>query len=283
MDIAQRAIEQYGWGNYYPAVDERQAYCAAEIIKRFRPNLLISHPSLVDHERHVGGVFGENVYAALDATDRWLGTVLDAVREAGIEQETDIVLLSDHGQINIVRTLSPNVYLADTGYIRYNEKGELTQWQAYCKSAGASAHVYLKDPADDAVYRGVYELLCGMAKEGVYGFEKVYTTQEVSEKYGLRGEFSFVLETDGYTSFGEWLTRPAVRGYDLSDYRFGKGTHGHEPHKGPQPTLVAKGPSFKQGVVVPQGDILNHAPTFAAALGIELPFAQGKPVREILK
>ncbi len=283
MDIAERAIAQYGWENRYPAVDDRQAFCAAEIIKRFRPNLLISHPSGVDHERHVGGVFGKNVYNALDATDRWLGTVLDAVKEAGIEQETDIVLISDHGQINIVRTLSPNVYLADAGYICYDENGKVTQWQAYCKSAGASAHVYLANPEDEVLYNGVYTLLCDMAKEGVYGFERVYTTPEVKEKYGLCGDFSFVLETDGYTSFGEWLTRPAVRGYDLSDYRFGKGTHGHEPHKGPQPTFIAKGPSFKQGVVIPQGDILNHAPTFAAALGIRLPDAVGKPVWEILK
>ena len=121
-----------------------------------------------------------------------------------------------------------------------------------------------------------------MANEGIYGFEKVYTTEEVKEKYGLYGDFSFVLETDGYTSFGEWLTRPSVRPWDTSDYRFGHGTHGHEPHKGPQPTFVAKGPSFKAGAVVKEGSILNNAPTLAAALGLEMPEAEGRPVKEIL-
>ena len=122
-----------------------------------------------------------------------------------------------------------------------------------------------------------------MAEEGIYGFERVYTTEEVKEKYNLFGEFSFVLETDGYTSFGEWFTRPSVRPHDPSDYRFGHGTHGHEPCKGPQPPFVAKGPSFKSGVVIPNGSILDHAPTFAAVFGLEMPEAMGKPVYEILK
>ena len=121
-----------------------------------------------------------------------------------------------------------------------------------------------------------------MANEGIYGFEKVYTLSEVKDKYGLEGDFDFVLETDGYTSFGEHLTRPSVRGFDLSDYRFGRATHGHAPEKGPQPTFVAAGPSFKKGVVIKEGNILNHAPTLAAALGIKLHSSCGKAVKEIL-
>ena len=209
--------------------------------------------------------------------------ILDAVKEAGIEDTTDIVILSDHGHINITRTISPNVYLADKGYIKTNENGDVTSWDAYVKSSGASAHVYLKNPEDKKLYNDVYKMLTDMANEGVYGFERVYTTAEVKEKYNLSGDFSFVLASDGYTSFGEWTTRPSVRGFDTSDYRFGKSTHGHEPEKGPQPPFIAKGPSFKSGVGLKEGSILNHAPTFAAVLGLEMPEAMGKPVYEILK
>ena len=208
--------------------------------------------------------------------------ILGAVADAGIEDCTDIVLLSDHGQINITRTISPNVYLRDNGYITVGEDGYISSWRAYVKSAGASAHVYLKDKSDKGLYTEIYGLLTEMAREGVYGFERVFTEDEVKEKYGLFGDFSFVLETDGYTSFGEWTERPSVRGFDLSDYRFGKGTHGHEPNKGPQPTFIAKGKSFKNGVIIPRGSILNHAPTLAAALGAYLPEAEGKPLIEIL-
>lgn len=283
MDIIAEAVRRFGWENKHPEVEEFQAYCCAEIIKRYKPNLLLTHPSYVDDRRHAGGVFGEGVRHALRETDRWLGDLLRALSEAGIEDSTDIVLLSDHGQINISRSISPNVYLADAGLITLGEAGEVVEWQAYCKSAGASAHVYLSDPTDKALCDRVYELLSDMAKEGIYGFERVYTAEELRERYGLYGEFSFALETDGYTSFGEWTRRPSVRGFDTSDYRFGRGTHGHAPEKGPQPTLVASGPSFRQGAVLGECSVLDHAPTIAAALGIELPSARGTKRPEILK
>lgn len=283
ISIIEEAVQRFGWQNRHPEVEEFQAFCCVEIIKRFKPNLLLTHPSYVDNQRHAGGVFGDKVKHALRETDRWLGMMLDAIEEAGIADKTDFVFLSDHGQINITRTISPNVYLRDNGYITCDESGKISSWLAYSKSTGASALVYLKNPDDKELYSNVYKLLSDMANEGIYGFEKVYTEEETKEKYGLFGDFSFVLETDGYTSFGEWCERPSVRGFDLSDYRFGHGTHGQEPHKGPQPPFVAKGPSFKSGVVIKEGNILNHAPTLAAVLGLSLPEAEGKPVYEILK
>jgi predicted AlkP superfamily pyrophosphatase or phosphodiesterase len=208
--------------------------------------------------------------------------ILDAIDEAGISESTDVVVMSDHGQIGITRVISPNVWLVDKGYIRLAEDGGVESFDAYVQSTGASAHVYLSRPDDAALYEEVYALLRQMADGGIYGFERVYTDREAKEKYGLFGDFSFVLETDGYTSFGERLKRPAVSGFDPGDYRTGKATHGHEPHKGPQPPFIGKGPSFRKDVRIPTGDILNHAPTMAAVLGIELRDAWGKAVSEIL-
>lgn len=89
-----------------------------------------------------------------------------------------------------------------------------------------------------------------LCEAGVYGISQVYTTEEIREKEHLAGDFSFVLETDGYTSFsGSWYG-PVVRGFDTSDYRFGHATHGHHPDRGPSPTLIAFGPSIKEGAVL---------------------------------
>ena len=282
LPIIQEGIKMFGYENKHPEVDDFQTFCAAEIIKKFKPNLLLTHPGYVDSKRHSCGVFGDDIKVALQKTDEWLGILLSAVQEAGIEDSTDFIILSDHGQINITRSISPNVYLADRGYIQTDEKGKITKWRAFSQSAGASAQVYLENPLDKQLHDEVYALLLDMAKEGIYGFERVYTVEETKEKYGLYGGFSFVLETDGYTSFGEWCVRPAVRGFDLTDYRFGRGTHGHEPEKGPQPPFIGVGKSFKKGVVLPNGSILNHAPTMAAVLGLELKESVGKPVYAIL-
>ena len=283
IDIIEKGTKLYGHKNMHPEFDNFQVYCASEIIRKYKPDLILVHPGDVDSARHQSGLFTEPVRVALENTDRWLGMIYSAIDEAGISDNTDIVLVSDHGQIGITRTVSPNVWMVDKGYIRLDENGSLKDWDVYVQCTGASAHVYLSRPDDKALYDEVYSLLENMASEGIYGFEKVYTEKETREKYGLFGDFSFVLETDGYTSFGERLTRPVVCGFDLGDYRLSRATHGHDPKKGPQPPFIANGPSFKKGIVIPYGNLLDHAPTVAAALGIDLLDSKGKPVYEILE
>lgn len=282
MDVIEEAINRYGYRDVHPEVDEFQIYCAAEIIKRHKPNLMLVHPGFVDNARHRTGLFSDRVKFAVSETDRWLGMLLDAVREAGIEDECDFVVLSDHGQLGIVRKICPNVLLADAGYIKVNDDGTLASWDAYVASGGLTAHVYLARPDDKKLYDEVYSFLSKMAEDQLCGFERVFTIDEVKERYGLSGEFSFVLESDGYTSFGEECVRPIVRPIDIEDYRTGHATHGHMPEKGPQPPFMAMGPSFKKGARVERGNILNHAPTFAKVLGVELRDAQGSSVDEIL-
>ena len=282
LPIIERAAELYGWRDRHPEIDCFQVYCATEIIKKFKPNLLLMHPGDVDHQRHATGVFCDGVVGALERTDTWLGTIMDAVDEAGIADSTDIVVLSDHGQINIDRAVSLNVALAERGYIRLKPDGTVDSWDAYVHSAGASAQVYLSRPEDGELKKEIYELLAELKSTADYGFERIFTTEELDSIYGLRGDFSFVLETDGHTSFGEWLCAPAERSFGVGDYRQARGTHGHSPEKGPQPPFIAKGPSFKSGVTLAQGSILNHAPTLARVLGIELADADGEAVEEIL-
>ena len=74
-----------------------------------------------------------------------------------------------------------------------------------------------------------------------------------------------------------------VKSLDNQNYRFGRATHGHLPHKGPQPTLLAFGPHIKEGVVMENAHLVDEAPTFAGALGIEMPGTDGRCLKEILK
>ena len=282
MPIIEAAVKLFGSQDRHPEYDDFQIFCSAEIIKKFKPNLLLIHPGDVDSKRHRSGVYTSKVNEALERTDAWIGQILDAVDAAGIADTTDVIVLSDHGQINTTRVIAPNVWLVDNGLIKIDGNGNITDWGAYVQSGGATAHVYLSRPDDIELWNRTYKLLSEMASEGIYGFSRVYTTEETNEKYGLTGDFSFVLETDGYTSFSEDLVRPAVKDHDPGDYRFGHATHGHEPHKGPQPPFIAKGPSFKSGVVIAEGNILNHAPTIAKVLGLELRDASGTAVDEIL-
>ncbi len=283
LDIIEEGVRRYGYLDEHPSVDDYQFFCASDIFKRYRPNLLLIHPGHVDHMRHVSGVFTDAVRESVRLTDGWLSTLIAAVKETGLWDKTDIVLLSDHGQINITRVISPNVYFERAGLISTDGEGNISSWRAYSKSAGASAQVFLDNPVDKELHDRVLSLLLHLRDEGVYGISEVFTRDEARERFSLYGDFSFVLEGDGYTSFGEGVLPPAVTGYDLGDYRYGRATHGHLPTKGPMPTFIARGPSFKSGVMLKWGDILNHAPTLAAALGITLKDSVGSAVIEILK
>jgi predicted AlkP superfamily pyrophosphatase or phosphodiesterase len=283
IDIIAAGLARFGAKDVHPEYDSFQVYCAARIIERFKPNITFVHPSHVDSARHKTGVFTEDVRRAVMATDEYLGELLDAVAKAGIEDSTDIIVLSDHGQLDITRCVLPNLLLKDAGYIKDDKNGKISSWDAYVAAGGLCAHVYLCDPSDEQLYRSVYEFLSERAKSGEYGFESVLTVDEVKELYGLYGDFSFVLETDGHTGFAEGLEAPYARGTDVKDYRMAKASHGHRPEKGPQPTFFAYGPSFKSGVSIENGDILDHAPTFAKVFGLSLPDADGRAVDEIFK
>lgn len=266
----------------HPQTDDFLMRCAREFILRYQPDLLMLHPANIDAYRHNYGLFNDQVTKGVEETDRYIGELMEAVEEAGLSDCTSLALVSDHGQIDIKRIVSPNVLLAEAGLIETDGDGKLRDWKAYCQSGGTQALVYLKDPNDRDVYDKTYKLLCRLAEEGVYGFEKVYTEEEIRRQEHLGGGFAFALETDGFTSFGESLKRPLVSSFRFEDYRYGKATHGHLPDKGPQPVFSAKGPAFRTNVVLERADLVDEAPTFARALGIELKGADGRVLKEFM-
>ncbi len=266
----------------HPYCDAFIHACACSIIREFKPNLLMIHPANVDDYRHKSGIFSPLVTHGLHEIDLWLGEIIKATQDAGIYEDTDFVITSDHGQLNISRTISPNVIFADHGLIQVDENGRISDFTAFCKSTALSAQVYLKNPEDMDAYSKTFQLLTHMCDEGIYGISRVYTAEEVEQEEHLAGYFSFVIESDGYSSFTNNWVRPIVRNKDITDYRFGHATHGHHPDKGPQPTFMAFGPRFRAGTVVERRPLVDQAATFARILGLEMGYIDGKAIEEIL-
>ena len=170
----------------HPYCDAFIHACACSMIREFKPNLLMIHPANVDAYRHSTGLFSGLVTHGLHEIDLWLGDIIKATEDAGIFDDTDFFIVSDHGQLNISRTISPNVIFADRGLIKTDSSGRITDYTAFCKSTALSAQVYLKDPSDRAAYDEVYKLLKFMCDEGIYGISRVYTAEEGSAKNALR-------------------------------------------------------------------------------------------------
>lgn len=285
-DVWENCIKPFSDGvkiRKHPATDWFNIQSACAIIKNYTPDLLLIHPGNIDSYRHATGVFSERVTMGLDEVETFIGMLIQATVDAGVYEETNFFIVSDHGQMDIVRSVKPNVLFAEHGLIEVNEDGTLKDWRAYVHSAGMSAQIRLKDPSDKEVWQKTYDLLKYMKDEGVYGVGEVFTAEQTDKLENLNGEFSFVIETDGYTSFSDEWQRPLIKNLDISDYRFGRATHGYLPDKGAQPTFVAFGPAIKQGVVIERRPTVDEAPTYAKILGIEMPWADGNAIEEILK
>lgn len=285
-DVVTRCVDPHLWmqvNRTHPYCDEFITACACSIIREYRPNLLMIHPANIDAYRHQTGLFSPKVTHGLHEIDNWLGWIIKATQDAGIYEQTDFFIISDHGQIEIRRCMHLNAEFVKRGLITLDARAQVLDYVAAVKSAGASAHVYLKDASDQQALDITHQTLHAMLGEGLYGFSRIYTKEEALAEEHLSGDFSFVLETDGYSSFGNDWKEPVSRGLQLDDYRFGRATHGHQPDLGPQPTLIAFGPSIKAGAVVERGSIVDIAPTIASILGLDMGRVDGQIMRGILK
>lgn len=286
QDVYEKTVKKYLPGlkiRSHPDTDNFILNCACDMIRTYQPDLLMIHPANIDSFRHQTGLFTDKVHTGLLDVEKWLDQLITATKNAGVYEDTVFVILSDHGMLNISRVMHLNVLLREAGLIKVNPDGSMASWQAYCKSAGLSAQVFLNDPDDQELHDRVYQLLTELRDNEVYGIGEVFTREEINEKEHLDGGFSFAIETDGYTSFGENWNRPLMRSFDTTDYRFGRATHGHLPYKGPQPVFLMNGPGIQHGVVLEHGVIVDEAPTIAKLLGIDLPLADGVCIQELLQ
>lgn len=267
----------------WPEEDDFVIHVASQVIREHAPEVMFVHIGMFDSFRHANGVFGPHIDRAVDALDRYLGELMEACRIEGTLENTNLVLVSDHGQQNIRRVLNLNVLFADAGLLRVNAAGEIEDWQAFSFSNAMSALIYLKDPENKDLKERVYRLLRSLCEEGIYGIGRVFTAEEADREEHLKGDFSFVAESDGYTSFADKAVRPLVSSFDDRDYRFGHATHGYLPDHGPQPVFAAKGPDFRAGILLKRGKVVDEAPTYARLLGVTLKDADGSAMEQLLE
>ncbi len=257
-------------------------YVSAEIIRRYRPNVLMLHQGNVDSFRHKTGVFSPLVTEGVLQCEEMLGILIEATKEAGIFDDTTFVVTADHGHLDVVRTVHPNVLLSEHGLIKTDENHAVTHWDAWCYYAEMSARVVLRDPSDTALYQKVRAILDEAAASGLWGISRVYTREETAKEEGLDGDFAFVIETDGSTKFDEAWYGPGATPMALGAYSAVHGSHGYHPDKGPRPSLIACGPGIKKGARVAHAGIVDLAPTLSAIMGVSLPEADGHTITEIL-
>ena len=265
--------------NYY-STDKFSALASKYVINRYQPDLTLMHMTLPDHYRHSYGVLSEKLVDAYKYLDDMLAIVVDELKAQGLYEQTTFVFCSDHGQVDIDMSVNANKLLIENGLLTVDENGKMTDWKAYIQSSAVSAHVYLKDPTDEALVKEVYQLL--NANRDLLYIDHIFTREQVKKTYRLDGDFSFVLESKEGSSFGFNIMADYQNPIMNEDYRVSRGTHGHIPSKGEQPCLILSGPGVLEGKELSVAKVVDIAPTCAAILGFEMPEADGRILREIL-
>lgn len=84
--------------NYVPGPENTTRRAIAEI-KEKKPTFLFVHLDHVDHAGHESGHGTPEYYAAVDEADKYIGMMIDAVKEAGIFDSTITLVTADHGGV----------------------------------------------------------------------------------------------------------------------------------------------------------------------------------------
>ena len=165
-----------------PELDDFVLESTVETIKTRKPELMLIHFVDLDSQRHMYGFSSKEAKEALHRHDQRLGRIIEAIKEAGIIEDTTIVLLGDHSALDESKVVKLNVLFKERGLIQTNASGKVTDWKAYCKSCDGSAYIYVKDQNDDATKNTVIDILGELLQDNTNGIEAAITGAEASAK-----------------------------------------------------------------------------------------------------
>lgn len=253
--------------------DDNHARMAAYLIRKYKPDFLAVHLACTDHYEHQDGRESYMVRAAVAGADRNIKTMLEAINRAGLKDSTIVIITGDHGFENIFRSFNPNFVLKENGLMNDIKTGD---WKAQFHSSGGGTFLELKDKNDKATFEKVKSLLASLP-DSTKGYFAVLDKSKL-DKVGADPNIQLALTGLKGTSFGGGTkqlveTFPKVRG-----------THGFYPdHKEIKTGFVAYGPGLKQGVIVPNMQLLDITPLIVQLTGISFPKTEGQLHTQMLQ
>jgi len=232
-------------GANQPALDYFKAACAARIIKKYNPGLVLLHLTAYDTIRHEQGAKGADIETALESLDNNLKTVLDAAGD-----ERDVIIFSDHGQIDVHTAIDPNEILLPDGLIYFENDGyRMSGYGCFFECCGGSAFFHAGSLPAEKTEEAARRIQNGE------GFKRFLTEDEKNISGYKKTAFGFCAEAGYYyEAFPE--KKAANHGYPLD-------TPGYEVF------YIVKAKGFKAGEVNEGGSLLEIAGTAAGLLGLD--------------
>jgi len=252
-------------------LDELTTHLAVNLIKQEKPQLLLVHFLDADHRQHFQGPDDEGSLHAFELIDQFIGQLREAVREAGLEEKTNFIIVGDHGFVPVHTGI--NVYAA-LGQLAAGDRALMAALRP--KVLGGSSAFYAGDHASAEQVEAMTEKFKGYVETRLSHLVTFISKDEL-KKRGSYPDAEFALAASpGYLLTGArtseiFLPLPTI-----------KGMHGYLPELPDMATgFIASGPAFREDYTIPFIRMIDVAPTLAKLWGGELTEADGVAVTGI--
>jgi hypothetical protein len=240
-----------------------------------RPELLAVHFIALDTASHDHAPYSHQALEALEAADRNVGTIVAAIKAAGLWDETTLIVTSDHGFVPVDRQVRIGALFMSLGLLTAKDDGKLASWSAFPWSDGGAVAIYINPQAPPETAGKVDKALALLTSYPEYGIHKVYRGEELASREGYPGAYA-VLDTEVGFAFSGRLDGPVVSPTSL------RGVHGQSPERRELfACLVIRGPGIHRGARIPAVRLLDIAPTVAQILHLDLGPVEGRVLTEI--
>ena len=251
-------------------IDKNVAGIAAWVIKSEKPNFMTVHLLGMDHVQHVHGRNGPEVEQAIIRADSAVGMIRKAIAEAGIKENTLLIVTGDHGFYDVTTTVSPNVWLKQWGLIE-----DENSWKAKFHTAGGGAFMFLKDKNDVTTLNTVMSKLKALPDADKKYFELVGRKKLLS--IGADPDVVLALTGMNGASF-------SARTNALPVDKGKGGTHGYFPNtRNIQTGFVAEGKGLRKQTRIAEMDLRDISAIVVEYLGLKMPTSEGELPRDLFR
>jgi len=229
-----------------PNRDNFAAACMEDILRKRKPGLALIHFTAYDTLCHKNGRGSGALKAAFEALDRNLALMLKAVGE-----NRDVIVLSDHSQINLHTAIEPNGILVTAGLMS-REKEAWIPGGSGCFFECCGGTAFFRAGALPA---GRVAEVRGRIEQNE-GFRRFLTDEEMLDSGYGDAAFGFCAKAGySYTAFAPG--HKAEHGYppDMPDYDV---------------FYMVRGAGLPPGSATQGGSLLDIAPLAAKSLGIKM-------------
>ena len=268
-----------------PYLDNFAMEVAKKTIRELKPNLLLLHLVDVDSQKHKYGVKSQQIIEALKRHDDRLGEIVEVLKISGIYNDSTIIALGDHSQIDVSSVIRLNSILVENNLIEV-KNNKVKSYKAIAKSCDGSSYIYLKNKNDKDIINKLKEILNNLKNQKDSPIEEIYSNDSISNLGADRDAIFMVEAREGYYFIDDLFGKTIE---ELSQDKSFKikhkimAAHGYLPTKDNYKTFfIASGKGIKSGIVLENGKLINHGPTIAKILGIDLKDADGMAEEKIL-